>query len=242
MIRAERLGVAYPTRSVLDALDFDLPSGSSTALVGPNGSGKTTLLNVVAGLRAPSSGRLTVDGNPSVAYVLQRTGGPHWLPLTVAEVLRMGAYGRVGLLGRLSGRDRALVAEAAERLEVTDLLDRQLAELSGGQRQRALVAQALVRDADLLLLDEPVTGLDLPSQGRILDLVGEETGRGRTVMMSTHHLDEARRCDLVMLLAGRLVALGPPDDVLDEANLRAAFGDRVVGSGADVTVHDDHGH
>ena len=242
MITAEALSVAYASRLALDHVDVVIPRASSTALVGANGSGKTTFLHILAGLKMPSSGRLRVAGDPSVAYVLQRTGGAHWLPLTVAEVLRMGAYGRTGLMGRLKPSDRALIAEAAARMDIEDLLEQHLDELSGGQRQRALVAQALVRDADLVLLDEPVTGLDLPSQQRILDLVDEEVARGRTVVMSTHHLDEARRCDLVMLLAGRLVAFGPPDEVLVEENLRAAFGDRVVGSGDDVTVHDDHGH
>ena len=118
-------------------------------------------------------------------------------------------------------------------------LSRSLTDLSGGERQRALLAQALVQDAPTLLLDEPITGLDLASQKRILDVVDDEASAGRTVVMSTHHLDEARHVSTVVLLANRLVACGPPAEVLTEANLRAAYGSRVLGG---TTILDDHGH
>src|SRR5690606_301511 len=123
------------------------------------------------------------------------------LPITVSETVTMARYARRGAFGRFDRRDRALVADALERLDVAALAGRQLHELSGGQRQRVLVAQGLVQEADLLLLDEPVTGLDVVSQQRIVDAVAGELAAGRTVLSSTHDLDDARRADLVMLLA-----------------------------------------
>ena len=159
-------------RLALDSVTADFGPGTSTALVGPNGSGKTTLLEVLAGLLPPESGRL-LPAAPRVALVTQ-DHHHRWLPLTVAEVVRMGRFGRSPLPRRFSARDRAAVDDAVTRLEVGDLLHRQVGELSGGQRQRVLVAQALARHAPLLLLDEPITGLDLASQERILEVVGQE--------------------------------------------------------------------
>lgn len=214
--------------------------------MGPNGSGKTTLLRSLVGSLRSTSGRVEVHG--TIAYVLQHRAGQTWMPLTVGEVITMGRYGERGLLGRLTTSDRQLIDDAAERLEVGDLLSSQFGELSGGQQQRTLLAQALVQQPTVLLLDEPITGLDLASQQRILDLIDEETEQGTTVVLTTHNLDEARHCDTVLLLAGSLIASGPPDDVLTTANLREAFGDRLLGDHHDhdhssaLLVIDDHAH
>ncbi|MDP6582983.1 MAG: ATP-binding cassette domain-containing protein, partial [Vicinamibacterales bacterium] len=143
---------------------------------------------------------------------------------------------------------RAAVEDAVARMEVGDLLPRQVSGLSGGQRQRVLVAQALARRSQLLLLDEPITGLDLASQERILEVLGQETAAGRTVVVTTHNLDEARHCDRVLVLDRRLVAMGTPDEVLRPSVLREAYGDRLLGDHAghehahDLIVVDDHGH
>ena len=214
--------------------------------MGPNGSGKTTLLRSLVGSLRSTSGRVEVHG--TIAYVLQHRAGQTWMPLTVGEVITMGRYGERGLLGRLTTSDRQLIDDAAERLEVGDLLSSQFGELSGGQQQRTLLAQALVQQPTVLLLDEPITGLDLASQQRILDLIDEETEQGTTVVLTTHNLDEARHCDTVLLLAGSLIASGPPDEVLTTANLREAFGDRLLGDHHDhdhasaLLVIDDHAH
>lgn len=246
-LRVDDLRVAFGERVALDQVTFAVPAGGSVALIGPNGSGKTTLLNVVAGLLEPTRGSVEVDRD-RVAYVLQRHGHRSWMPLTVGEVLRMGRYRRRGLAGRLGGYDRSIIDRAAERMEVADLLGRQYGELSGGQRQRTLVAQALVQEPQVLLLDEPITGLDLASQQRILDLIAEETAAGVAVVISTHHLDEARHCDEVLLLAGRLVAAGPPDEVLVPDLLEVAYAGRMLGDHhghahpTDMLVLDEHGH
>ena len=175
--------------------------GTATALVGPNGSGKTTMLEVLAGLRSPTSGLVHGDGS-TVALVPQRHTRS-WMPLTVSEVLRMARFRPTVVPRRLGAHDHAAVDGAAGRLGVRALLDRPLDQLSFGQRQRVLVAQALAREADVLLLDEPITGLDLLSQERILTVIEEERHDGRTVVLTTHHLDEARHCDEVVVLDGR---------------------------------------
>lgn len=245
-ITLETVSVSRGGRQALVSVSTEIQAATSVALVGPNGSGKTTLLEVLAGLRAPTAGR--VAGLPATVALVSQHPSHRRLPLTVGEVVRMGRFRPTLLPHRFSPADQASVALAARRLEVTDLADRQIGELSAGQRQRVLIAQALAREAPLLLLDEPITGLDIASQERILTVVDEETAAGRIVVLSTHHLDEARHCDQVLLLAGNLVADGRPDDVLRPELLRLAYGERVLGDHAshshvqDLLVLDDHGH
>jgi ABC-type Mn2+/Zn2+ transport system ATPase subunit len=248
------------------ALDIDrltLDAGTSVAVMGPNGSGKTTLLRVLAGLLEPTSGRLVTQDRPVVAYVAQHQHQHPWMPLTVTEVLRMGRYRHRGLFRPLRRADRRTIQLVAERLEVTDLLGRPFGQLSGGQRQRVLMAGALANEADCLLLDEPITGLDLPSQRLILDVIEGERDDGRLVVLTTHHLEEAERCDRVLLLNTRVVADGPPEQALTEEHLADAFGARLMGGehhghhhgrgdpghrgagvrpGGPVIVIDEHGH
>ncbi|MCY4433564.1 MAG: metal ABC transporter ATP-binding protein, partial [bacterium] len=219
--------------------------GTSSALIGANGSGKTTLLRLISGLSQPSAGTISpLPAKKSVALVAQQHGNRTWVPVTVANVLRMSRFSDQGLVRRLNAKDRDLIGEAAERLDVADLKNRQFGELSSGQRQRVLVAQALARDAQILLMDEPITGLDLPSQATILRIVDEERQRGRVVVISTHHMDEAEMCDQVLLLANRLIAAGTPQEVLNNKNMQAAFGLRMAHGDADDCVfhgeHDDH--
>ncbi len=232
--------VHYGDLTALAPSSFELERGTTIALVGSNGSGKTTLISLLAGLLEPGDGR--VEAARPVSLVAQHRNHHRWMPLSVDEVLRMGRYGERGLLGRLKGRDRALIDDAAEQLEVTHLRRRPFGELSGGQQQRVLVAQALAADPALLLLDEPITGLDLPSQLRILDVIADAAAAGRTVVFSTHHLAEARRADRVMLLAGCVLADGAPGEVLVPALLAEAFGGRLIRDDGTTVVVDEHGH
>ncbi len=241
------VSMAYGRHLALSGVDLTVHAGTATALVGPNGSGKTTLLHLIAGLLTPTSGRID-PAPPTVAYVLQHPGSGNWMPLTVSEVLHMGRYRGHRLIGRLGRRDLAAIDEAAGRLAVADLVDRQFGELSGGQRQRVLVAQALAQQAPVVLMDEPITGLDLDSQQRILDVIDQETARGTAVVLSTHHLDEAHHCDQVALFARRLVAAGPPAEVLRPEVLRQAYEDHLFNAHADhdhpsgLLLIDEHGH
>jgi len=236
--------VTFGSCRALEDATLDFVAGTSVALMGPNGSGKTTLLRVLAGLQKPTGGRV-VRSSGGAALVGQHQHQHAWMPLTAREVIRMGTYRRRGLFGRVTAADKAAIASAADRLGVTDLLDSSFGELSGGQRQRVLVAGALVNDSDMLLLDEPITGLDLPSQQRILEVINRERRAGRVVVLSTHHLDEAQSCDRVILLNGRILADGTPADVLTEEHLEAGFGERAVGSNSadgSLMLLDDHGH
>jgi manganese transport system ATP-binding protein len=244
-VSATDLVLAYGSRTALAPASFEFLAGSSVSLIGPNGSGKSTLLRAIAGLMAPREGRLEVParGAPgAVALVLQTTDVDRSLPITVRETVTMARYARKGPFARLNRGDRAAVNGSLERLGVADLARRQLHELSGGQRQRVLVAQGLAQEADLLLLDEPVTGLDVVSRALILEAVAGERAVGRTVVLSTHDLTDARRSDRVMLLANRLVAFGAPDEVLTDRPLGAAYGGRALALPEGVVVMDDPHH
>jgi len=234
--------VRYGALEALSAATLDFGRGTVAALVGANGSGKSTVLKLLAGLVEPSSGSVHRAAGASAMFVGQQHGHHRWMPLTVAEVLRMGTYRRAGLLGRVSAEDRVEMAQVTERLEVGDLLGRGFDELSGGQQQRVLVAQSLVGRPSLLLLDEPITGLDLASQATILTVMAEHARSGGTVVFSTHHLAEARRADRVVLLAGEVLGEGPPDEVLRPELLAAAFGGRVLRVDESAVLVDDHGH
>ena len=248
-VDAAGLVLAYGSHAVLSSATFSVPRGVVTSLVGPNGAGKSSLLNAIVGLVEPTAGSLSVFGEPPskvrrrVAYVLQSAKVDEQLPITVRETVVMGRFAERGAFRRLTADDRRAVESALDRLDIADLARRHLHELSGGQRQRVFVAQGLVQGADLLLLDEPVTGLDVVSRGVILDVVAEERAAGRTVMMTTHDLAEASATDNVLLLAGRVVAAGPPDEVLTTDNLTAAYGGRILRlSDGMVLIDDPHHH
>ena len=237
--------MAYGPRVVLDTGSFTVPEGAVTALIGPNGAGKSTVLNAVAGLLTPRSGHLDVPAwqrRGGVAYVLQATQANEHLPLTVRETVTMGRYATAGALRRLHAGDREAIDRAMESLAITDLATRQLRELSGGQRQRTFVAQGLAQEADVLLLDEPITGLDLVSRQHIIDAIAAERTRGRAVMVSTHDLGDAAAADHLLLLAGRVVASGAPSDVLTERHLAEAYGGHLLRVAEGTLILDDHPH
>ena len=238
-VRLEELSVRYGDALALDRVTASIPAGSSVAVIGPNGSGKSTLLKAIAGMVRPASGLVDV-GSQTVAMVLQSTEVDRHIPLSVRDTVTMARFPSVGLFGRLGSRDRAAVAHALRALGLDDLADRQIHRLSGGQRQRAFVAQGLAQEADVLLLDEPLTGLDVVSRSLIGDALERISDGGGTTIMTTHSFAEAEECDLVLLLATRSIAFGPPETVLVEANLRRAFGGRFVRVGEILVVDDPH--
>ncbi|MFE7974464.1 zinc ABC transporter ATP-binding protein AztA [Streptomyces shenzhenensis] len=219
-VRFAGLCAGYPGRPVLRQLSADIPKLATTALVGPNGSGKSTLLGVLAGVIHPTSGELHHDGARPPAFVPQRGAVGDTLPLTVRQTVEMGRWGERGPWRRLTRRDHATVDAALERLGIGELASRQLGELSGGQRQRALIAQGLAQESDLLLLDEPTTGLDPEARERIGALLTALVADGVTVVQATHDLEAARAADACLLLQdGRLAGQGPPDQVLPTSTL-----------------------
>lgn len=239
-VTTQDLEVRHGNNVALSGLTIEVPLGVSVAVVGANGSGKSTLLGALSGLHKPASG--TVQTVEDVALVLQATEVDDGLPITVLDAVKLGRYPSVRLIRRFRSVDHEAVREAIERMGIEPLLDQRLQHLSGGQRQRVLMAQGLAQRSRVLLLDEPMTGLDVNGRQLVLDLVAEEAGADRTVFMATHSLADARACDLVLLLNTRQIAFGPPDEVLTEPNLVATFGHRVVQVGDKLTVDDHHEH
>lgn len=249
IVTADDLTLAYGEHLAVCDATFALPAHAVTAIIGPNGSGKTTLLRAISGLEETQRGSLLVlgaaagNGHGRVAHVMQSTKVNEAVPLTVVEVVRMGRYSPRRLLGRLRTEDHEAVRVAMERMHITDLANRQLRELSGGQQQRVYVAQGLAQDAEVLLLDEPITGLDIQSQEHIDQAIRDEIARARTVVFTTHDVATAARADHVLLLATHVVASGPPQDVLTDEHLSEAYGARAYRT-ADGTlvIGDPHVH
>lgn len=238
-ISTDNLSVAFGDVVALDELSLEVPAGTSLAVIGPNGSGKSTLLGVLAGTVVPASGTAQVRGS-APALVLQATDVDRSLPITVRDTVALARYPTLGLFRRFGHADVTAIDTALERLAITDLSSNQLHSLSGGQRQRVLIAQGVAQHTEVLLLDEPVTGLDVTSRSVILELIDEEVDAGKTVVVTTHNLDEARRCDQVLLLDTQPVAVGPPEDVLTETHLRRAFGGRFIRVGDEFILDDPH--
>ncbi len=223
--RGREVSVRFGSVTALAPSDFQVVSGKVTAVIGPNGAGKSTLLNLIAGLVTPTAGTMEVAVPAGrLSYVMQATKVNETLPVTVREVVSMGRYATLGAFRRMGRDDRDAVARAMKRLDIADLASRHLHDLSGGQRQRVFVAQGLAQEHDLLLLVEPLTGIDLTTAQAIDDVIHGETAEGCAVVMTTHDLSEARSSDHVILLSGRVVASGTPAEVLTEANLVEAYG------------------
>ena len=227
-VDARDLVLGYGSTVALDRSSFTIPREGVTAVIGPNGSGKSTVLNAIAGLADPISGSLEVpagrDGSHRISYVLQTTKVNDALPISVREVVAMARFAGAGGYRRFNQRDREAVAIAMMRTGLDELGTRHLRNLSGGQRQRVFIAQGLAQDHDMLLLDEPLTGIDLATAQAIDAVIHDEVKRGCTVIMTTHDLSEARVADHVLLLSGRAIASGPPDKVLTTEHLTAAYG------------------
>lgn len=243
-IRGARVIRGGTTVLTIDALDIE---PGMTALIGPNGSGKSTLLHVIAGLLPLATGTVDISGargDPSnrVAYVLQTQPATAHLLVTTREVVALGRSADRGPFGRLHRADHDLIDLAMDRVSIRELGRRHLAQLSGGQRQRVFVAQGLAQDAEVLLLDEPVAGLDLTSAQSIRRIIDAERDAGRTVVVATHDLHEAASADRVVLLDQTVIAAGPPGTTLTPANLRRAYGGHVLDLGDQVIAVDDGVH
>ncbi|MCP2275524.1 zinc ABC transporter ATP-binding protein AztA [Nocardia amikacinitolerans] len=214
-LRLAGLSAGYRGRAALADVTATIPAGRITAVLGHNGSGKSTLLAALAGVLKPLAGTIERPGIRRTAFVVQHSAVPATLPITVRETVAMGRWAHRGPWRRLRRTDRAVIEECLARMDIADLADRRLDTLSGGQRQRALLAQALAQEADLLLLDEPTTGLDAEARQRITDLLEDVVGRGVTVVHATHQRDEALRGGHCLLLEnGRLLAEGDPESTI----------------------------
>jgi len=225
-VEAQDVSLGYGGEPVLDRVTFSAPAGTTVSVLGPNGGGKTTLFRALVGELSPIAGSLAARGRP--AYVAQTERTRLDFPVSALDVALMGslAGGRWWLPAR--GSDRRGARSALGRVGLGAEADTRFGELSGGQRQRVLIARALVQDAEVLLLDEPLAGVDRASAEHIEELFDELRSEGRTLLVSTHDMDSARRCDLVLCLNRRQVAFGAPGEVLGRETLEQTYGSEIV--------------
>lgn len=218
---------------VLDTITLTVAEGEQVAVVGPNGAGKSTLLRTIAGLFIPVEGSVKVyghrpPGHICIAYLPQRSAVDWSFPANVNQVVMMGRIGRIGLVKRPTRHDRDIVDQCLATVGLAPVAGRRIAELSGGQQQRMFIARALAQEAGLMLMDEPMTGLDATSQSAILDLLPEFHRRGVATVMANHDLTMSEeRFDRIVLLNRRVIADGPASAVFTEQNLVAAYGGHV---------------
>jgi manganese/iron transport system ATP-binding protein len=241
------LSLRYNGRPALEDISFHLHAGERVAVVGPNGAGKSTLFKVVAGVLAPSAGEVNIygslpRGHVCIAYIPQRSQVDWNFPVRVADVVMMGRSALLGPFNWPKKRDRELVQQALEMVQITDLAKHQIGRLSGGQQQRMFIARALAQEAELILMDEPLTGLDTPAQEGLLNLLDALQDQNVTVMVATHDLEQAAsHFDRILLLNKRLISFGPPDEVLRTENLLRAYGGRLrLVEGDSILTIDDH--
>lgn len=233
ILDVSNLFVRFDSRLALDDVSFQLHHGERVAVVGPNGAGKSTLFKAIAGVLKPISGEIKVyghgpGGHICIAYLSQRSQVDWSFPVTVSDVVMMGRIGKLGLLRWPKHRDWEIVRQALVDVGLEELANRQIGELSGGQQQRMFIARALAQEAELMLMDEPLTGLDIGSQESIFTFLDELQGRGVTVMVATHDLDlAARRFDRVMLLNQRMLGFGVPEQVFTPEQLMSAYGGHI---------------
>lgn len=230
-LQVEQLSAGYGALDALSDLSFSIDCGHTLALIGPNGAGKSTLLNVLAGLLRPRSGRILWNGAPlmdnrhEIAYVPQRSEVNRNFPLTVRGLVEMGRYPSLGVWRAAKQHDRDIVERAIDALGLRELSRRQIGELSGGQQQRAFLARALAQEAHIMLLDEPFTGLDLPSSESLGEMLRALAAEGRLIIASHHDLITAPKIfDYSLLLHRELISFGKTADSLRADHLQAAFG------------------
>ncbi|MEV2237105.1 anchored repeat-type ABC transporter ATP-binding subunit [Micromonospora sp. NPDC049891] len=230
-LTVEDLDVDLGGRPVLRGVRLHVEPGELVGLIGPNGAGKTTLLRSVLALLRPRAGRVLVGGVPSrpgrsvIGYVPQRHEFAWEFPISVEQAVLSGRTGRIGLLRRPGAADWRAAAEAIDRVRLGELRRRPVGELSGGQRQRVLVARALALQPTLLLLDEPFTGLDLPTQELLDELFAGLAAEGKALLMTTHDLVGAMEsCARLVLLNQRVIADGRPDELRDPQVWMRTFG------------------
>ncbi len=249
-ILAENLDIGYNREIIVPHINFSLKPGQAIALIGTNGSGKSTLLKTIVGLLPVLGGRLSVFGsNPGknplrIAYLGQFHSSGFILPLRVIDVVRMGRFPLHGLWRRMGRMDDEIVHIAMKTMGIEKLSENPLRALSGGQQQRTYLAQVLSHQADLLVMDEPTAGLDAGGRELYLEAIKAEIQRGASIVIATHDIqEEAALCHQVMLLARKVVALGPPQDVLTPEALLDTFGIVITGGKKQILVLEtQHGH
>jgi ABC-type Mn2+/Zn2+ transport system ATPase subunit len=247
LLSVNHLTVRYDDYLALDDIHFDVQRGDSIAVIGPNGAGKSTLMKAIMGLIQPQRGA-QINFAPDVStpgYVPQHQEVAWDFPVTVEDVVMMGLTRQIGWLRRPNQTHQKQVDSALERVGMLALAHRQIGELSGGQKQRVFIARALVRDVDILLLDEPFAGVDAAAQSEVMEVIDRVNCEGMTILLSTHDLGLAfQRFKKVMALNHHLVAYGPASEIYTSETLRGLYGGGIaaVQDGERVTMFvDEHG-
>lgn len=227
--------VSYGQKPAVFSVDMTIQPGAMTAIIGPNGAGKSTLLKAALGVVEPLSGRVTVFGRPldeqraRIAYVPQRASVDWDFPTRVIDVVMMGLYREVGMLGRLRGEHRSRALDCLTRVGMQDFADRQIGQLSGGQQQRVFLARALAQNADVYLLDEPFAGVDAATEKAIISVLQSLRAEGKTVVAVHHDLATVTEYfDNVFLINTRRMAEGPVADAFTAETLHATYGGRLA--------------
>jgi ABC-type Mn2+/Zn2+ transport system ATPase subunit len=242
-VRVADLSGGYaPGAVVLSGVSFELEPGTIAAVLGPNGGGKTTLFRGLLGELPVRRGVVELEGR--AAYVPQTDRTRLDFPVSALDVVLMGAYARTPAWRRVARTDRDAARAALDRVGLADRARRRFGALSGGQRQRVLIARALLQDSPVLLLDEPLSGVDAASATRIESTFDELRAEGRVLLVATHDVEQARHWDRVVCLNGEQVAFGAPDQVLTTDVLRRTYGPELVvlegGERAVAVEHHEH--
>lgn len=233
LAKVSGLSAGYGGAPVIRDLDFTLEAGRRVAVLGQNGGGKSTLFRTLLGDLTPGSGKMEINARCGTVPQTDRSRLDY--PVTALDVALMGSLSRISWWRRPGKAERIRAREALDEVGLGDHARRTFGELSGGQRQRVLVARALVQDARILLLDEPFSGLDTPAAERLTNLIDQLAGEGRSVVIATHDLDQARLWDLVLCLNGEQIAFGKPADVLSRSVIERTYGSQVTVIGGDAS-------
>lgn len=217
--------LGYPGKVVLDQASLRIPRGTISAILGPNGAGKSTLVKGMLGLLKASQGQISIPSHESIAYVPQSDAVDWDFPATVLDVVLMGCYGRLGWLKRPGKAEKAKAMENLEKLSMESLANRQINQLSGGQKQRIFLARALMQEASLYLLDEPLKGVDIQTEKTLISRLKELQTQGKTIILVHHDLHTVEEYfDWVTFVQGTILASGPVEEVFTPENLKNCFG------------------
>ncbi|NDU99459.1 metal ABC transporter ATP-binding protein [Pseudoroseicyclus tamaricis] len=239
-LSVQGLTVSYGQKPAVFDVSAAFRPRAMTAIIGPNGAGKSTMLKAALGVVPRLSGEVRVFGQPlsearaRIAYVPQRASVDWDFPTNVRDVVLMGLYRKVGLLGRITGAHRRLADECLARVGIEGFAGRQIGQLSGGQQQRVFLARALAQEADLYLLDEPFAGVDAATERAIIEVLKGLKAEGKAVVAVHHDLSTVGAYfDDVLLLNVRRIAAGPVEAAFTAESLQATYGGRLAGAHID---------
>ena len=258
IVQFSQASFAYNGHTALEDLTLDLHEGEFVGVIGPNGSGKTTLLKALLGLIHPVSGALQIfdcacqalrcEHRARIGYLPQKEKTDPNYPITIWEVAMMGRYGSLGLIKRPSKADREIVLDALDSVDMADLKDHPFGHLSGGEQQRVLIARALAQRPEILLLDEPTTGIDATTQRRLVELICKVHQAYRlAIVLVTHDINMISSiAETILLLKTKLYAKGPPAEILTKDVLSPVYGEEVIIAKRDqkpyIILSDEHHH